>query len=338
MKAGVIGRADGGGLASMTMEIARHVQPDRVLVVDLDERFRTQRADPALFRPWCDELFVKHYQRTGFDDEHFLDGLDVCYTAETIYDDRLFSVARAKGVRIVLHVMPELFTAQRRAADVIWAPSLWEIDRLPPTTRLMQVPVALDRFTYRQRTELRTLFFSKGEAMLDRNGWDTVVEALPLVQHPLRLLVRGGAALAPYRVGNVDVEWLPPVANYWETIPPETDALVMPRRYGGLCLPAQEAAAQGILPIMSRVAPQVDWFPPELLVDAAPARTATMQGGEFTVYGCTGQDLAATIDRLAADRPLVAMDSATVRAWAMRRSWDELGLSWQSALQEAGQA
>src|SRR5581483_7515404 len=57
------------------------------------------------------------------------------------------------------------------------------------------------------------------------------------------------------------------IANY-EDIYKKGSVLVLPRKYGGNCLPMNEALSAGMPVIMSNISPQADFLPDKWLVDA----------------------------------------------------------------------
>lgn len=111
-------------------------------------------------------------------------------------------------------------------------------------------------------------------------------------------------------------------ANYWESYQ-GVDAVILPRRYGGLCLPANEALGMKIPILMPNIDPNDRWLPSEWLV---PAK----QSGEFRaanpvmVHRTMPTTLSLYIDNLAVSE--VAYAHALRQAARLSRvySWDAL--------------
>jgi glycosyltransferase involved in cell wall biosynthesis len=84
--------------------------------------------------------------------------------------------------------------------------------------------------------------------------------------------------------------------NYWDNYT-GFHALIMPRRFGGLCLPVNEALGAGMPVVMTDINPNNTWLPQEWLVP-------THHAGEFTAkqrissHRADPQELANTITRL----------------------------------------
>jgi hypothetical protein len=336
---GVIARADGGGLAALTYEVWRNVRPDMTLVVDLGIYSRSIAADVTRYdAPWTRTLVDRpsHPAHLGPNAELFMAECDVVYTAETMYDDRLYAMARSYATRTVVHVMPELFGPKERMANRWWTPTRWEIDRLPAATEVVPVGVACDQYRYRRRTDARVFFHTSGEAMMDRNGWNIVRDSLPFIERPSLLYVRGGTPpnIERWTDGRVTVQWLPPVDDYTRVIPDDVDVMLLPRRYAGLSLPVQEAAAQGIPTVMLRTPPQTDWFTDDFLVPATISHVGyPMKGGPFNIYTADPRVLARMVDRLGSANGLVAAASEHVYDWAQTLDWVTWGPEYRRRLE-----
>lgn len=341
MRLGMIGRADDGGLGVMTQEIARHLRPDRVLVARLEGRSSNREGyDPERLRAdGSSSLREESWDGGTFADSALrwlTDEVDAVYTAETTYDPRLAAVCSERGVRLYVHVMPELFGADVRRAQEQGAslllPTSWERERVPDA-RLLPVPVAGDRLPGRVRSTVRTLLHPSAPAMLDRNGTELVREAIGQVRQPCTLLVSGPEAPAERtRVGVVDVVPVGHRRDYW-SVYENADALLLPRRYGGLSLPMQEAASLGMPVVTTNLAPQNEWahFSTMVVPDPTP-RSATMKGGRFDVWSVDRYRLAATIDALLSSDDLAAAASEQSLMHAARLDWSRMTAIWRMDL------
>jgi len=324
MNLGLIARADQGGLGTMTWEAFRHLAPCKTLIIDLAEKGRGYSRM---------ERYPGAYINRGMDHNlsvglitNWLRQLDVVYTAETFYRDDFTKIARAcrgpNGPAVtVLHAMPELWRADHEPPDVTWAPTSWELSRLPDGTPVVPVPVALDRLKPRLRETARRFLFVGCPAFHDRNGFDLVVNALPHVKCPITFTFAGTDKPPPIRTDRVTVEHVHPVEDYWERYDAH-DVLVIPRRYGGLSLPMQEAAAAGMPVITLDLPPQNEWLPWATLVPAVPRRNVKMVNGPFTVHSADPNHIAAAIDYLASNDAECARCSQVSLDYGAALSWD----------------
>lgn len=322
-----------GGLTIQSAEAARHLAFDRILVVHTDHDSRGA-CDRDLYPG--DHVTWLRGGPTPEDARTFMDGLDVVFSAECLYNPDWMGYARELGVDVVVQANPELYDALELAGARVVLPTTWEAHRVPHE-RILPVPIALDRFPYRQRSEARVFYHPTAPAMQDRNGTGIVLAALQYVTAEVTMIIRGQlsrgelARKATWRIpDNVTLVELPYVDGpYWEAYPPEADVLVLPRRYGGLSLSMQESAALGMPLITTDLEPQRA-YPHALLVDASPSFTETMKIGDVMVFKADPRDVAAQMDRLATSPMRVAAASAFARTWAESLSWQQ----WTGAYDE----
>lgn len=329
----MLARGEDRGLGLQTWEWYRHVQPDRTLLIHMGplagpfvchaDRYpdaTTVRYDGALPEAEC---------RT------WLRGLDVVYTAETFYDWRFVEWAREAGTATVCHINPEFYRHGREPAlprpDVWWAPTSWRLDALDPATRIVPVPVALDRFGLLANTErdpgpLRWLHLAGHRAALDRNGTILVFQALRFLREPQHVTIRTQDPTLP-RVrhpAHVTVDALhASTVDYWRVYD-HHDALVLPRRYGGLCLPVLEASGAGMAVLMPDLDPQRHDWPHVGLTTVRPGRQFDTPAGRLRTWDALPQRLAETMDRWARDPDTVTTRRDESRRWAAANSWDAL--------------
>lgn len=322
MTLGLIARADDGGLGAQTLEAWRHLQPAKTLIVLTDHESRG-RAHPERFN--TGEVRTTPWMPTRRDLVWLFDGIRTLYSAETFYGAH--AAAQRAGIRTVLHANPEMHAGD--APDVTLAATGWRLDLLHEP-RVLPFPVARDRLPFRRRTHATTLYHVTSNAMRDRNGTQLLLAALDHITSPCRLLIRGGTPQT-VRHGHVDVEWLGHYDGpYWQAWPDDADVLVLPRRFGGLCLPMQEAASLGMPVVTLDIDPQHDWFPD--LVPATVSETARMKGGRVDVADADPRDLATRINQLLANPTLVAELSDHSNRWAGTISWDRLLPQYQEIL------
>ncbi|WP_029925466.1 glycosyltransferase [Nocardia otitidiscaviarum] len=324
MRLGLIARAENTGLSTQTWEFAQHMHPAKTLLVDMS-RDRGRPFRPDLYP----DAAVSHGAPTRRALDSFLDSVDVVFTAETAYSNDLYLLARQRGVKVVLQ--PNYEFLDRTATPDLWAaPSLWHFDELPDPKTHLPVPIATERFPPRPTPERATRFLHivGRPAIHGRNGTEDLLKALQHVHAPVSVTIRCQdpgyvTTLLRHRdipahvTLGIDCADLP---NYWDAY--DSDVLVMPRRFGGLCLPAQEALAAGMPVIMPAVSPN-DWLPSEWLVPATHA-------GRFTarvpvdLYTVDHEALASKIDQLATDTDFYGKAAALAGDIADQMSWERL--------------
>jgi glycosyltransferase involved in cell wall biosynthesis len=160
--------------------------------------------------------------------------------------------------------------------------------------------------------------------MLDRNGTNATLAALELVTSPIRASIIG--AQAPLHLEGpspVTFDCTPRgyPRDYFDVLPADTDVLVLPRRYAGLSMPVQEAAARGVPTVMTDVLPQSRW-PGVYKVPSRGKQGVVMAGGKVDVHDPDPRGIARAIDGIAGDPVLARRLSDQAYEWAQRLSWD----------------
>ncbi len=278
MRLGLIARADSRGLGIQTKAVHDQLHPAKVMVVDCP----SQKPLP-IRRDWYpDATWVKGLpSRQDF--RKWLQDLDVVYTAETGYGDALWSEARRAGVKTVLHANYEFLNVKDQP-DLWLAPSLWHFDDFPAPKRHLPVPVDLTRFGKR-RPEITPHFLHLiGRPAVvngvERQGTVDLLKALQHVTQNITVTIRCqeqgyvSRLIAEHRIRTPDNVVLRvdsgDVENYWDCYN-EGDVMVLPRRWGGLSLPTNEAIAAGMPCLMPDVSPNNQWLPKAWLYPAEPA-------------------------------------------------------------------
>lgn len=332
----MIGRADDGGLGVQTWEIARHLHPERVLIPHVGDA--RGNFDPERYRDHCDELMVVANPPEPEHMRWLCTGADKVFTVEGWYQERVLGIARQEGAELCLLANPELYRAQyrelaERGLMRVFAPTEWERDRLGPH-ELLPMPVARDRCTFRPRGEVaRTFLHVSAPAFHDRNGTEILRSALRVYTgEPITVCVSGPEApLGRTEMGQhkqVSVVPVPHVTDYW-SLYDDVDAMIMPRRYGGLSLVMQEALSCGLPVITLDREPERCWGG-VWSVGTGSHRVESMKGGGFPV--CEGDPVAlcAAIELFARCIPPMFPGEADAHADAI--SWDRLLPWWEKAL------
>lgn len=345
MRFGLVARADDRGLGIQTWEVARNLRPDRVLIVEMPDH-QQRHVRPHYDRYVDLGMTVVVVPSTSMGDESvvgpWLDGLDVVYSAETFYDWSFCDIARKHGARTVLHANPEFWLHWRYELpwpDEVWHPTTWLLDHEHmPRGRVVPMPVPIDRWPEPRRIgpgeTVSFLHIAGHMAMADRNGTRALFVAMRNVRQPMRVTVttQMSSMHRPSRLPR-HVSYTPVVGNrpdYWRLYAGH-DVLVMPRRYGGLCLPVNEAMGAGLAVIMTDVEPNRYWWPAAKL-PVEGGDTIPTQLGDTWSHRPSVSALAEMMDTLASDHGLLLAMQEHSREWAEEHSWDALADDWRSAL------
>lgn len=329
MNIGVIARCDNRGLGNQTWEVARHLPDASVLVVhdprSVDRGFREY---PERFRG-ADHVTIDFTNTPdGELDESlvrkWLVGLDVVYTAETTYDWRLCDWARDEGARTVVHSNPEFNTHWKEPwlplPDAWWNPTPWRQANMPRKTVIMQMPVPTDRWEKPDFNDnpREVLHIGGLEAVADRNGSQLI--------RPVAKL------LSDYSFERTDQTGGHGPVDYWHLYDNPSPLMLLPRRFGGLCLPVLEAMGAGKAVMMPDTSPNRMWpiIPIPTYRSGPRPRTLKTGGGTVTLADTHPAAIAHAIEQC---WPSIADHRRAAWEWAQKNSWETQLPKWLTELE-----
>lgn len=342
LRVGLIVRCDDRGLANQTLEVYRNIPYSKVLVVrDPGSERQGFVPHPERF-PDGTVVFFERYRRGGpvLDEglcRSWLNDLDVVYSAETFYDWRFCDWAKDAGVATVLHANPEFYFHWREPntprPSTWWSATNWRVGNMPKGTRIVQMPVPIDRwdadkidFDHNPR---RVLHIGGLEAIRDRNGTRLVTQVAEAVSS-VDFLVNLQDNRKNKYLHQRNVE------HYWEMYDNDTPVVLLPRRYGGLCLPAIEAIGSGKLVVMPDIEPNRMW--PIYPVPANPEKQVlTTQGGDIQLYAADVGGMIASMKHLFDSGELSKLRRQSYD-WAKANSWSNMVDIWMNELRIAAES
>jgi len=348
MKLGLIARPDNSGLGIQTWEFHRHMNPDKTLVIDLSSMADSNDHcnKHAYLERFPGAIVNKGMAPPPDVIDEFLDGIDVLFTAETFYSHDMLFRAMHRGIKTVLQYNYE-FLPYIRESNILQptlfaAPSLWHYFSTNLTNKVhLPVPIASDRFTPNPDPPktARVFLHPVGRpAVYDRNGTDDVIAALSLVRSEITVVFRCQRPGYVQRLlenqdfpknVTIEVDDSAP-ANYWESYR-GIDAVILPRRYGGLCLPANEALGAQVPILMPDIDPNNRWLPSEWLVPT-DSSVEFQAANSVLVYQTSPSTLALYIDNMAISADFYAHALRQARRLSAAYSWDSLLPQYRSTL------
>lgn len=341
---GLLVYATDTGLGIQTRALYKHLQPAKTMLVDLSA-FNHM----PVHEEWYDYDVRTIGYPTITDVDIFLDGIDVVFYCETPLNYYLVSRARELGIRTVCQPNYEFLDymtlggSQLPAPDLFAAPTTWHLDdfeRFAPT-RHVPVPVDLDLLPQRTITQAHRFFHVAGRpAVRDRNGTLDFIEAARMAsryepeaefivycQQPTPEIQQAIKHSPVQLVGHV-----PKPADMYAY----GDVLVLPRRYGGLCLPAQEAIGCGIPVLMPAVSPNTDLLPADWLLPVMPRHEVFVTRGSVHVYQVSATALAQRMLDLYRHQEAVQLMHEEAKKLAENMSWDALKPLYKEVLETKG--
>src|SRR5690348_15121248 len=275
MRIGLIARADATGLGIQSKEFYDHI-PCKVLIID-----SSALAPLEILKPnpqWYPGSRMYRLQpgfgmRGGIpypEIEEFIKDIDLLFAMETPYDYNIFLACRERGIKTVLQLNYEFldFPSHLPPPDLFAAPSKWHYDLIPDKKVFLPVPVNTKKFKHQIR-EKTFVHIGGRPAMKDRNGTKVFLNALRYVKSEIVAEIKSqwpiAVAPSPNPLVTIRTDFNSK-ADYSENY--LGGVMVMPRKYGGLSLPQNEALASSMPVITTDISPNNQWLPSEWLVPA----------------------------------------------------------------------
>ncbi len=306
MKLGIIARSDNTGLGNQTKELVDMLQPAKVMLIN-SAPFNKNKQHPEWYGKYeCQH--VRGFPRTS-DINIFLRGLDVVISCETFYNKDFISLARKKNVKTILQYNYEFLDNLQRPEldlpDVLLAPSLWGFEAVTEAfgdkSKVVHLPPPTSQDIFQKAKEenlksdhKRVLHVGGKAAHMDRNGTNTVIEMLKYSKEDYELVIKSQSEL------NINVN---DSRVSIDTKSPENrkdlyigfDAMILPRRYAGLCLPMNEALMSALPVFMTDISPNNKILPKEWLVKSTKINRFKART-EIDIYEADPERLAALVD------------------------------------------
>jgi glycosyltransferase involved in cell wall biosynthesis len=306
MRLGIIARSDNTGLGNQTKELVDMLKPDKVMLIN-SQPFNKNKQYPERYDGYNCQ-YIRGFPKSP-DMRLFLKNIDVILTCETFYGKEFIPMAKKFGVKTFLQYnyefLDHLQNPNLDLPDVLLAPSLWgfkavteafgdraRVIHLPPPTNPSLFNLA--KSNNLKKDYKRLLHVGGKAAHLDRNGTNTIIEMLKYSKADYEIVIK---SQSPLNINTTDSRLSIDISN------PEDrqdlysgfDAMVLPRRYAGLCLPMNEALLSGLPVFMTDISPNnsilpKEWLVPSQKIDEFKARTM------IDVYEADAQLLAKLVD------------------------------------------
>lgn len=211
--------------------------------------------------------YVNHYEwypkRSKTYDE-LLSKVNEVWFIETPFDWNFILKAREKGIKTVFFIMYECTRKPMPyIPDVLVGGSIMEREYFGDDVKVINVPVPKE-LKWKLREKARVFVHNAGHGGLaGRNGTKELIEAIKYIKSPIKLIIRSQFPLKEYKDPRVEYR----IGDFpYETLFAEGDVFVYPDKFGGSCLPLQEAHASGMAVMASDRHPSNTWLPKEILI------------------------------------------------------------------------
>ena len=278
MTLGIIARSDNTGLGNQTRELVKMLNPDKILLID-SEHFNGNEQHPEWYKDYNVTTTLSGFP-TKQELIEFLRNIDVVLSCETFYRQDFLHYAKRRGIKTILQYNFEFLlnmsNPDAELPDVLLAPSLWNIEQIEKMVngrcRVIHLPPPTDSTLFENvrqnnmsKDHNRLLHVGGKFAAKDRNGTQTVLEMLKYSKASYELVITTQKFpelnLKDSRVtlNNSNPENREELYNGF-------DAMLLPRRYAGLCLPMNEALISGLPVFMTDISPNNLLLPKEWLI------------------------------------------------------------------------
>ena len=278
MTLGIIARSDNTGLGNQTRELVKMLNPDKILLID-SEHFNGNEQHPEWYKDYNVTTTLSGFP-TKPEVIEFLRNIDVVLSCETFYRQDFLHYAKRRGIKTILQYNFEFLlnmsNPDAELPDVLLAPSLWNIEQIEKMVngrcKVIHLPPPTDSTLFENvrqnnmsKDHNRLLHVGGKFAAKDRNGTQTVLEMLKYSKTSYELVITTQKFpelnLKDSRVtlNNSNPENREELYNGF-------DAMLLPRRYAGLCLPMNEALISGLPVFMTDISPNNLLLPKEWLI------------------------------------------------------------------------
>lgn len=282
-KLGLIAFANNGGLGAQTRRLAQMLKPELVMIIDSSgfSQNKDQHFD------WYKDY--PHFISNGFPNNEqvhkFLQNLTHVFTCENPYNFGLVYWGQKQGTKIYCQSNYEFCDNLDKpwlpVPDKFLMPSYWKVyemqkrfgkdkvEYLPPPMNPDEFREPRDINMARVGKKPRFLHIVGTVASLDRNGTLDLLDSVKLAKGDFDLVIRCQHQLQmEYFLDDPRVTYDLNDVEKNSDLYSDFDALLLPRRWGGLSLTTNEALMSGLPVIMPDISPNMQLLPKAWLVDS----------------------------------------------------------------------
>jgi hypothetical protein len=290
MRLGIIARSDNTGLGNQTRELVNMLNPDKIMLIN-SRFFNQNKQHPEWYEGYNCQTTIKGFPNTN-EILEFLKDIDVVLSCELFYNPKFVDLAKSRGIKTILQYNYEFldYLANRNQTlpDVLVAPSLWNfedvVNKFGDKTSVVHIPPPTDinlfskaREINKSKTHKKLLHIAGKAAVKDRNGTNTVIDMLNYSIGDYELVIKTQSRL-DIKCNDPRLTIDNSNSDSHQSLYEGFDAMILPRRYAGLCLPMNEALISALPVFMTDISPNnkilpEDWLFESKKIDELQTRT-----------------------------------------------------------------
>jgi len=256
--------------------------------------------------------------------EELLEKCDEIWFIETPFNWNYILQAREKGKRTVMFLMYEC-SRLPYIPDQLVGGSIMEKIHFGDSVKVIPVP-APKEIKWKLRETAKIFYHQAGHGGLGgRNGTKELLDSMQYVKSPIKLIIR--TQFDNFKSNDPRVEIR--VGDFpYESLYEEGDVFVYPDKFGGSCLPVQEAFASGMAVMASKRLPHTEWLPNDILIPIKGYKKERIAEKIFDSAIVDPKDIAICIDMLYNKN--ITEYSLAGKKWGEDNSWESLKKQYEA--------
>jgi glycosyltransferase involved in cell wall biosynthesis len=338
---GIIAYSTWTGLGVQTLDYCNHLNPAKILLIDLSS-LNGMEQHPEWYNKFPHVILCSGFPTMEII-EKFLQGLDLIFMAETPLNFLMLKRAREMRVKSIIHYNYEFLSYVSNknlpTPDLLLAPTSWHLYDVASLTMArverLTLPIDKTKIPERDIKETKLIGHIAGRvATNDRNGTMSFLNMVRRLGDSFNYVVyiqtpKEAKGQELYNEINKEIKRtirdVPSLRVVYDIednteMYKEMDLLVLPRRYGGLCIPMLESLSAGIPVIMPNISPNEDLLPERWLVHATSLNQFVTRA-MVEVFDVDGMDLANKVLQMQMETPL---NNERAKIISRKQSWEEM--------------
>ena len=306
---GLLVFSNNSGIGIQSRRLCYALKPNKILAID-SSGFSKNKEQHWDWYSQFTGILTKGFP-TNREIDVFLKGLTTVFCIENPLNFHLLNECKRLGIKLYIqsnyefcdHLNKDLTLPTKFLMPSYWM--LGEMGRRFGTERVMYLPPPINPQEFTKAREIN--FRRKGKKYLhiigtlatnDRNGTLSIIEALKQSKGDYEIIIRSQHELpAEYMTEDRRVKY--EIRNSQEVADMyyDFDAVILPRRYGGLSLVCNEALMSGLPVIMTDISPNNQLLPKKWLISARRSKQL-MTRVYIDVYSADPVELGKKLDEL----------------------------------------